>query len=185
MPRSTNQKKKLPILRRILLERSDENHPLTMKEIISALAAHGIKAERKSIYTDLETLRDLGLDIRVVRSKTVGYYVSERDFELPELKLLVDSVRASKFITERKSASLIKKLSSLANVHDRKALNRVVFVSNRVKSGNEGIYISIDKIHDAIEANIDISFKYFQWNSSKFFPRLMRGRRNYFPCFLP
>ncbi len=167
MPRSTNQKKKLPILRRILLERSDETHPLTMKELISALAAHGVTAERKSIYSDLETLRELGLDVRTARGKTVGYYVGTREFELPELKLLVDAVRASKFITERKSSSLIKKLSSLANVHDRKALNRAVFVSNRVKSGNEDIYGNVDRIHEAMEADVDITFKYFQWTADK------------------
>ena len=124
MPRSANQKKKLSVLRSILLERSDESHPLTMKELISALAAHGIKAERKSVYSDIETLRELGTDIKTVRGKTVGYYVAARVFELPELKLLVDSVRASKFITEKKSSQLISKLSSLASVHDRRALNR-------------------------------------------------------------
>ncbi len=167
MPRSVNQKKKLPILRSILLERSDETHPLSMKEIISALAAHGINAERKSIYNDLETLKELGLDVRTVHGKSVGYYVAEREFELPELKLLVDAVRASKFIPEKKSASLIKKLASLANMHDRKALNRAVFVSNRVKNGNEDIYATVDRIHDAIESDVDITFKYFQWNARK------------------
>ena len=167
MPRSANQKKKLPILRNILLEQSDETHPLSMKEIIQALAAHGITAERKSIYNDLETLRELGLDVRTVREKTVGYYVASREFELPELKLLVDAVRASKFIPEKKSASLIKKLASLASMHDRKALNRAVFVSNRTKSGNEDIYGTVDRIHDAMEEDVDITFKYFQWTASK------------------
>lgn len=167
MPRSVNQKKKLPILRSILLERSDETHPLSMKEIIQALAAHGITAERKSIYNDLETLKELGLDVRTARGRTVGYYVGNREFELPELKLLVDAVRASKFIPEKKSAALIKKLASLANMHDRKALNRAVFVSNRTKNGNEDIYATVDRIHDAIEADADISFKYFQWTASK------------------
>ena len=167
MPRHVNQKKKLPILRSILLERSDETHPLSMKELIAALKAHGINAERKSIYNDLETLKELGLDIRTVRGRTVGYYVGSREFELPELKLLVDAVRASKFITEKKSASLIKKLAQLANMHDRKALNRAVFVSNRTKTGNEDIYGPVDRIHDAMEADVDITFKYFQWTASK------------------
>lgn len=167
MPRHVNQKKKLPILRSVLLERSDETHPLSMKELIAALKAHGINAERKSIYNDLETLKELGLDIRTVRGRTVGYYVGSREFELPELKLLVDAVRASKFITEKKSASLIKKLAQLANMHDRKALNRAVFVSNRTKTGNEDIYGTVDRIHDAMEADVDITFKYFQWTASK------------------
>lgn len=167
MPRSANQKKKLSILRSIFLERSDEAHPLTMKELLNALAAHGISAERKSVYNDIETLRELGLDIRTVRGKSVGYYAASREFELPELKLLVDAVRASKFITEKKSAQLIKKLASLANIHDRRALNRAVFVSNRVKSMNEEIYSSVDAIHDAIEQDVDITFKYFRWTPEK------------------
>ena len=182
MPRSTNQKKKLPILRNILLERSDESHPITMKEIIAALDAHGISAERKSIYSDIETLRELGLDVRTVKGKASGYYVGDRVFELPELKLLADAVSASKFITEKKSASLIKKLSSLASVHDRKALNRAIFVLNRTKSGNEDIYGSIDRIHEAMEANVDITFKYFQWTASKK-KELRRGGSRY--CVSP
>ncbi len=167
MPRSANQKKKLSILRSVFLERSDETHPLTMKELLNALAAHGISAERKSVYNDIETLRELGMDIQTVRGKTVGYYLKSREFELPELKLLVDAVRASKFITEKKSAQLIKKLASLANMHDRRALNRAVFVSNRVKSMNEDIYSTIDTIHDAIENDVDVTFKYFRWTPEK------------------
>lgn len=167
MPRSANQKKKLSVLRSVLLERSDETHPLAMKDLLSALSAHGISAERKSVYSDIESLRELGMDIRLARGSNGGYYVCSRDFELPELKLLVDAVRASKFITEKKSASLIKKLVSLASVHDRKALNRAVFVSNRVKSMNEDIYGTIDRIHEAIESNVNITFKYFQWNAKK------------------
>ena len=167
MPRSANQKKKLAILRSVLLERSDESHPLTMKELISILAAYGINAERKSIYSDIETLRELGTDIRTVRGRTVGYYVAAREFELPELKLLVDSVRASKFITEKKSTQLIKKLSSLASVHERRALNRAVFVSNRAKSMNEDIYETVDVIHLSIETDVDITFQYFRWTPEK------------------
>ncbi len=167
MPRSANQKKKLSILRSVLLERSDETHPLTMKDLINALSAHGISAERKSIYNDIETLRELGLDICTVRGKTTGYFIGSRDFELPELKMLVDAVRASKFITEKKSATLIKKLASLANVHDRKALNRAVFVSNRTKTENESIYYTVDAIHEAMENNLDITFRYFRWTHNK------------------
>lgn len=178
MPRSANQKKKLSVLRSVLLERSDETHPIPMKELISALAAHGIKAERKSIYSDFESLRELGTDIKAVRGKSCGYYVANREFTLPELKLLVDAVRASKFITEKKSAVLIKKLASLANLHDRRSLNREIFVSNRVKSPNEDIYSTIDEIHDAIERGVDITFKYFQWTPEKK-KELRRDGRDY------
>ncbi|MBR4279089.1 MAG: WYL domain-containing protein [Clostridia bacterium] len=167
MARSSNQKKKLSVLRSLFLEQTDESHPLTMSEIIAHLKANGINAERKSIYSDLESLRELGMDIQVARKKTTAYFLASRDFELPELKLLVDAVRSSKFITEKKSADLIKKLASLANLHDRKALNREVFVSNRTKSGNEDIFATIDVIHDAMEASVDITFKYYQWTPEK------------------
>ncbi len=167
MARSSNQKKKLSVLRSLFLEQTDESHPLTMSEIIAHLKANGINAERKSIYSDLESLRELGMDIRVARGKTTAYFLASRDFELPELKLLVDAVRSSKFITEKKSADLIKKLASLANLHDRKSLNREVFVSNRTKSGNEDIFATIDVIHDAMEASVDITFKYYQWTPEK------------------
>ena len=167
MPRSFNQKKKLSVLRSILLERSDENHPLTMKDIISELDANGISAERKSIYDDLENLRELGLDVRVVRSKTTGYYVAKREFDLPELKLLADSIVSSKFVPKKNSEQLIKKLSAFANVHDRKALNREVFVSDRAKNVNEDIFSTVDIIHEAIENNKTISFAYFNWTAKK------------------
>ncbi len=167
MPRSMNQKKKLSVLRSVLLERSDESHPVTMRELLSALAAHGISAERKSVYDDLDKLRELGMDIRTVRGKYAGYYVGKREFDLPELKLLVDAVRSSKIIPEKNSAILIGKLAGFANVHDRKALNRAVFVSNRAKTVNEDIYSTIDKIHEAMENDKNISFVYFSWTADK------------------
>ena len=103
MARSSNQKKKLSVLRSYFLERTDEAHTVTMQDIVSHLAANDIKAERKSVYSDLESLRELGMDIRVARGKTTSYYLASRDFELPELKLLVDAVRSSKFITEKRA----------------------------------------------------------------------------------
>lgn len=167
MPRSFNQKKKLSVLRNVLFERSDEAHPLSMKELISALAAHGISAERKSVYSDIENLRELGLDIRILRGKTTGYYVAKRDFDLPELKLLADAVVSSKFVPQKNSEQLIGKLSAFANVHDRKALNREVFVSNRAKNVNADIFATVDTLHEAIENNKTVSFAYFNWTAKK------------------
>lgn len=167
MPRSSNQKQKLAVLRTILLERTGEGHPMTMKEIIQALAAHGISAERKSLYNDMENLRLLGTDVKTVRGKTVGYYVASRDFELSELKLLVDAVSSSKFIPEKQSAALIKKLASLASVHDRPSLNRAVFVSNRAKSVHENSLDTVDRIHEAMENDRNITFSYFSWTANK------------------
>lgn len=167
MPRSKNQKQKLTVLRSILLERTSSEHPMTMKEIIAALAAYGIPAERKSIYEDIEILNLMGMNIKTVRSKSVGYYAASRDFDLPELKLLVDAVCSSKFIPESQSESLIKKLTSLASVHDRPSLNRSVFVSNRARTVDEDIFQTVDCIHDAIESDRDIAFSYFSWTAEK------------------
>jgi len=164
MPKSSNYKMKLLYLERILNERTDEEHPLTTAEIIDVLNELGISAERKSIYDDINILRDnYGTDIQISRGKTAGYYVGERKFQLPELKLLVDAVQSSKFITKKKSAELIAKLEGLTSKYYAKKLNRQVYVANRVKSGNEAIYYSTDNIHEAIASNLQISFTYCEW----------------------
>ena len=168
MAKGTNQKLKLVYLIRILLEQTDEEHCLTMQEILEALEANDITAERKSIYADLETIRNLGIDVvGEQRGKTFYYHVVSRQFELAELKLLVDAIQSSKFITARKSRELIKKLEGLASVHEAKLLQRQVYVSGRVKTMNESIYYNIDELHNAIGANRRIRFQYFQWNLKK------------------
>lgn len=167
MPKGRGQKRKPLILRKVLLERTDEAHPIAMKTMIEELARWGVDAERKSIYRDLEELREFGLDIQMRKGKERGWYVGGRQFELPELKLLVDAVQASKFITRRKSDSLISKLESLASVHQARQLQRQVFVSGRVKTMNESIYYNVDKIHAAINANRAVTFRYFEYNIKK------------------
>lgn len=142
---------------------SDEHHGLTTNELIEKLQAYGISAERKSIYDDLRMLENYGCDICSDRSKTTRYYIGSRDFELPELKLLVDAVQSSKFITEKKSRELIKKVGSLASAYDASKLQRQVFVSNRVKTPNEKIYYAVDTIHEAISENRQITFCYYEW----------------------
>ena len=167
MPTSYNQRMKLLYLMRILLEKTDEQNPLTINEIIECLATCNIQAERKSIYSDFELLRQFGLDIESQRSKTTGYYISGWQFELPELKLLVDAVLSSRFISEKKSEELIKKLSSLTSNEQSKLLRRQVYIADRVKTINETVYYSIDQIHSAINENKKITFKYFDYDISK------------------
>ncbi len=167
MAKSANQKLKLLYLMQFLLQRSDETHPITVQQMIDELAAHDIKAERKSIYDDLEALRVFGLDIVQSRGKTTGYYVGAREFELPELKLLVDSVQSSKFITEKKTLSLIKKIESLASAYDAQLLQRQVYVRNRVKSMNESVYYNVDEISNAITQDKAIRFRYFDYSITK------------------
>ena len=167
MPKSPNQKLKILYLMRILLTETDETHMLTMGELISKLADLGVSAERKTVYDDIEALRLYGLDIVMEKTRSYGYYVAARDFELPELKLLADAVQSSKFITEKKSLELIKKLESLASVYDAGKLRRQVFIHSRVKSMNESIYYSVDALHEAVARRKKISFKYFDYNIHK------------------
>ena len=168
MPKSSNQKLKLIYLMKILLERTDETHSITMPEIIDALAAYDISAERKSLYNDIENLRVYGLDvIGTQEDRTYSYHIGNRQFELAELKLLVDSVQSAKFITVKKSNELIKKIEGLASKYEASQLHRQVFVAGRVKTMNESIYYNVDRIHTAIAENSRITFQYFQWNVDK------------------
>lgn len=168
MAKSSNQKLKLIYLMKILLERTDETHGITMPEIIEALAAYDISAERKSLYSDIENLRLYGLDIiGTQEDRTYFYHIGSRQFELAELKLLVDSVQSAKFITAKKSNELIKKIEGLASKYEASQLHRQVFVSGRVKTMNESIYYNVDRIHTAIAGNSRITFQYFQWNVEK------------------
>lgn len=167
MPKSANQKIKILYLMKILSERTDDEHGLTLEEISSALAEHGVEAERKTLYDDLEVLRVFGLDIEKRKNKTVRYHVVSRDFELPELKLLVDAVQSSKFITRKKSNELIKKIESFTSRYEAQQLQRQVFVANRIKTMNESIYYTVDYIHEAINQNVKVSFQYFSWNERK------------------
>lgn len=163
-----HQKLKMLYLAKIFSEETDDQHTLTMPEIIEKLALYGVNADRKTLYLDFDELRDFGLDIVADQVGRNCYYnLGNRDFELPELKLLVDSVQSAKFITDKKSKDLIRKLESLVSKYEAKQLHRQVIISGRVKTMNESIYYNVDKIHDAINAGCQIRFKYFQWNVKK------------------
>ena len=149
----------------ILLRYSDENHSISSNEIVRHLKDYGVSAERKAIYTDIDILVKFGLDIETIPN--VGYYVNSRQFELAELKLLVDAVQSSKFITQKASRNLIRKLESLTSEQNAVQLQRQVFIRNRLKSGNTSIYYNVDKIHEAISQDRQISFKYCQWTTKK------------------
>lgn len=167
MARTRIQKLKLLYLLRYLQQHSDEKHPVGIAQMVDMLAENGIPAERKSLYDDLETLKAFGVDIVQARGKTVGYYIAGREFELPELKLLVDSVQSSKFITHRKTLALIRKIEGLASVHEAAALQRQVYVQGRVKSMNESVYYNVDEISSAITADRAIRFRYYEYTMRK------------------
>ena len=168
MPKGTNNKFKLYRLAQIMLEKTDDEHYITMPEIMSALNEYEITADRKTIYADLKDLEQLGIEIE---GEPVGnryhYHVISRSFELPELKLLVDAIQSSKFITERKTNALIKKLETLVSRYDATKLQRQVYVTGRIKTMNESIYYTVDAIHNAISENRKIRFQYYQWNVKK------------------
>ena len=168
MPKGSNQKFKLYRLARIMLELTDDEHYITMQEIQEELARYEVSADRKSLYNDLKDLSLLGIE---VEGEPIGnryhYHVVGRTFELPELKLLVDAIQSSKFITEKKSAALIRKLETLVSKYDAQKLQRQVYVSGRIKNMNESIYYTVDAIHRAISENKKIEFQYFQWNVKK------------------
>lgn len=167
MAKSSNQKLKILYLMKMLLEKTDEEHTVTINDMIAELERYGITAERKSIYDDIEALRNYGLDIASRKSKTTDYFIVSRVFELPELKLLVDAVQCSKFVTHKKSNELIKKIESLASTHQAMSLHRQVYVTNRVKTINENIYYNVDRLHSAIAENTQVSFKYFDYDIKK------------------
>ena len=167
MPRSSNQKLKTLYLARILLEQTDDDHVLTAQELVDALAEYGIPVMRKTIYDDIEALRQYGLDIELRHGRDGGYFVATRDFELPELKLLVDAVQSSRLIIGRKSNELIQKLSKLTSAAQAKQLNRHIYISGRAQALNETVYYSIDAIHGAINDGKKISFKYFDYDTKK------------------
>lgn len=168
MPKGANQKFKLYYLMKIMLEKTDDEHSITMPEILTELERYQVSAERKSIYADLQDLEKLGVEVIGEQvGRTYYYHVGSRQFELPELKLLVDSIQSSKFITARKSNELIRKLESLCSEYEAKKLQRQVYVSGRIKTMNESIYYNVDSIHNAITENKKIMFQYFQWNLKK------------------
>lgn len=163
-----NQKLKIMYLMKILLEETDEDHDLTLNEIVEKLKAYNVTAERKSLYSDIENLRTFGLDIIGMQyGKTYHYKVASRQFQLVELKLLVDAVQSSRFITEKKSDELIAKLESYASKYEAKKLARQINVNGRVKTMNERIYYSVDKIHEALNEESQIKFQYFTWTADK------------------
>lgn len=185
MAKSEGQKLKLLYIVRMLEESSDENHPLSTQEIIRRLEENGIHSERKSIYDDIAKLCDFGYDIIQVHSRLGGgYYLADREFELPELKLLVDAVQSSRFITTKKSRELIKKLEGKASKYDAGKLQRQVYVAGRIKTENESIYYNIDNIHRAIQENKQIQFLYLDWNLKKEMVLRQKGEKTVSPWAL-
>ena len=174
MPKGDNQKLKIFYILDYLQRNSHQDHPVRAAELLEMLdGQHNIVCDRKTVYSDIAALQDYGVDIVSTPGKNGGYYIASRNFELPELKLLIDAVQSSRFLTEKKSRELIEKLCSQCSVHDARLMRRDVLVSGRVKSMNETIYYNVDAIQEAIAQNRQITFRYFDWD--------LNGKRRYRP----
>ena len=172
MPKSDNQKLKIFYILDYLKENSHQDHPVRAAELLTMLEhQHNIVCDRKTVYSDIAALQDYGVDIVSIPGKNGGYYIASRNFETPELKLLIDAVLSSRYLTEKKSRELIEKLCRECSVYDAQLMRRDVLVSGRVKSMNETIYYNVDAIQDAISQNRQITFRYFDWG--------MDGKRRY------
>ena len=157
----------LLLLRQYLYQQTDEQHPVSVTDILAFWQQHGIQAGRKSVYTDIELLQNAGMDIVCIKSSQNRYFVEQRLFELPELKLLVDAVGSSRFITEKKSTALIKKLGHLTSTAQAEQLNRRIYMGGTPKPENESIYYNVDTIHNAVQKKQQITFQYFEYTPKK------------------
>lgn len=164
MPKSDNQKLKILYIWDYLQKNSHQDHLVSTQELLQMLRSHDISCERKTVFSDIAALRDYGVDIESVPGCNGGYYIASRNFELPELKMLIDAVQSSRFLTEKKSRELIEKLCTQCSVYDARLMRRDVVVSGRVKSMNETIYYNVDAIQDAIADNRQITFRYFDYH---------------------
>lgn len=167
MARRGGQKLKLLYLQEILRRETDEQHPLSLTQIQELLEQRGVSAERKSLYDDMEQLKLLGEDIVTARDVTTRYFIASRPLDMAQLRLLVDAVQSSKFITKRKSEQLIRNLESLTSRHLASQLQRQVLVSGRIKNMNESIYYNVDALQTALQENRQVRFQYFDWGMDK------------------
>lgn len=164
---TTSVKLRTLIIMKILLQKTDEEHVLNAAGLAKELEKYDMTIDRKTVYKDIEILRDFGLDVQQNKGTAGGYFIGSREFELAELKLLVDAVQSSRFITSKKSEELIRKLGMLASQYEARQLQRDIYIYHRVKAASENIYYTVDDIYNAMFQNKQISFQYAEWNAQK------------------
>lgn len=167
MPKSYNQKIKILYLMKVFVEKTDRDHPISIAELMDYLDKQGIRVERKTVYDDIASLRSFGLKIENRRGLNSGFYLDERKFEIPEIKILIDAVQSARFLTEKQSRELLRKLESLVSVSEVRKLRNQEFSDLGVKTPNNEVYNNIECIHNAISDNRQISFQYYEWDFSK------------------
>ncbi|MGI6029679.1 MAG: helix-turn-helix transcriptional regulator [Candidatus Heteroscillospira sp.] len=150
-----------------LMAHTDQGHQKSTQDIQEYLSGFGISAGQKTIAADIEQLQEAGYDVICNKSRQNMYFIGERDFELPELKMLVDAVQAARFISKRKSGQLIRKLTALASPYEAKELKRQLYVEGRVKTSNEQVFYAVDLLYAAINENKQITFQYYEYGPDK------------------
>lgn len=164
MARTEGQKLGLLYVKDYLERNSREDHPVSAQELTAHLESRGITCDRRTVYANVRALQEYGMDIVVCRGKGGGFYVASGTFQLPEVKLLIDTVQSARFLTRKKCRELTRKLLNLCSRQDESLLERQMVVSGRVKSMNESIYYNLDAIQEAIARNRKITFRYFDWD---------------------
>lgn len=168
MPKKANQKLKLLYLYKIMMENTSEDHGMSIQELKDELMKHDVEANRQVFYEDFKALKEFGAEVKKIGSGTkTKYYIEGDRFEVAELKVLIDAVQASKFLTVKKTDVLINKLAKLNGIFDEALLKRQVYVAGRIKNMNDSIYSTTDIVHKAIEKNKMVRFQYFSWNIKK------------------
>ena len=164
----SRQKQKLLTMKQYFEQKTDDEHSITGNKLIDILAQYGIKAERKTIYDDIKTLCDSGMDIEITKDgHSNAYYLGARTFQDEELFVLVDAIASCKFLTKKKSQELIAKIQGLTSEYKAKQLRRDVFVNNRSKAMNESVYYNLNKVQEGIFEKKTISFQYYDYNFNK------------------
>lgn len=156
------KKNRILLVLQYIWENSDEEHPVKAKDIIAFLEENEISATSRTIKSDVDQLIDFGIDIEIIHSTQNRYFMYERNFELAEIKLLIDAVQSARFITEKKSKRLIKKLSAFVSKPQQNELKRQLYVDDRIKTANDSVYYSVDSLHNAIQNKKKVSFKYIE-----------------------
>lgn len=164
---SSITKKRLLLILELLHKSTDEEHPISTVEIVNFLEGKGISIDRKTLANDIKLLTDMDYDIVTIKSSPNKYFWGSRSFEIPELKMLIDAVSSSRFITKKKSKELIKKIAKLAGEAQYDQMERHIVATGRAKSDNKKLYYIVDTITDAINQKKKIQFKYTEYNADK------------------
>lgn len=163
----TEEKSKLLYILKYLWLQTDDEHPAATADIVAGVFEYGVTVNRHSIPAIVAQLQEFGIDVIDTKGSPNRYFIGERNLELPEVKLLIDAVQSSRFISAKKSDELVDKLNMMVSFHQAEGLNRHLYVEGRVKADNKSLYYTVDRIHEAINNGTKIKFQYIEYTASK------------------